>query len=300
MIFKKSTVALGCSSNLPALFSSPHLSHCITSSCNRTSRWPQCQEPSPMLPRRRLYATISDGPKKSAASSDKPHAWPSSPHPTPYEIFGQHKSAPYSKTKFYELVKIYHPDRHRHVHAHSLSHTARLERYRLVVAANQILSDPTRRRAYDLYGAGWGGVRSMENMNREVYRSWRNTPGNPSMNATWEDWERWYNERDGKKEQQRPVYVSNQLFASVLCIFVVIGSIGQARRAGTNTVNLVEMKDQHHAAISESMRKLRSEKAVLSRQERIESFLRDREGWAIASSANPHASTASGRNGTTS
>ncbi|KAI1407956.1 hypothetical protein F5Y13DRAFT_173523 [Hypoxylon sp. FL1857] len=300
MIFKKSTIALCSSSNLPAFLSSPHASHCITSPCNSTTRWPQSRDSSLALPRQRSYATVSDGPKKSAASSDKPHAWPSSPHPTPYEIFDQNKSAPYSKTKFYELVKIYHPDRHRHVHGHSLSHTARLERYRLVVAANQILSDPTKRRAYDLYGAGWGGVRSMDNIYRAADRSWRETPGNPSMNATWEDWERWYNERDGKKEEQRPVYMSNQLFAGVLCVFVAIGGIGQARRAGTNTVNLVEMKDQHHAAISENMNKRRTEKAFLNRQERVETFLRDREGWAVASSTSSRTSAASGGHGATS
>ncbi|KAI0838532.1 hypothetical protein F5Y06DRAFT_268287 [Hypoxylon sp. FL0890] len=301
MIFKKSTVALCSSTNLPAFLSSPHPSHCITSSCNSTTPWPQSRKPSLVFHRQRPYATVSNDPKRSAASSGEPHAWPSSPHPTPYEIFNQHKSAPYSKTKFYELVKIYHPDRHRHVPGHSLSHTARVERYRLVVAANQILSDPTRRRAYDLYGAGWGGVRSMENIYREADRSWRKAPGNPSMNATWEDWERWYNERDGRKEEhQQPVYMSNQLFAGVLCIFVAIGGIGQARRAGSNTASFVEMKDQHHAAISEDMRKRRNEKAVLNRQERVESFLRDREGWSLASSANSHASTVSRGNGPTS
>lgn len=301
MIFKKSTIALCSSSSFPAFLSSPHPGHCITSSCNSNTRWPQCREPSSVFPGQRCYATTSDGPKKSAASSDESHTWPSTPHPTPYEIFDQHKSAPYSKTKFYELVKIYHPDRHRHVRGQLLSHTARLERYRLVVAANQILSDPTKRRAYDLYGAGWGGVRSMDNIYRAADRSWRNVPGNPSMNATWEDWERWYNERDGKKnEQQQPIYMSNQLFAGVLCVFVVIGGLGQARRAGTNTMNFVEMKDQHHAAISEDMRKRRNEKAFLNKDERVERFLRDREAWALASSMNSHTSAASRGHGTTS
>ncbi|KAI1103384.1 hypothetical protein F4804DRAFT_310285 [Jackrogersella minutella] len=306
MLFKKSTAALcsSSSSNLSYFLSSPHSCFCITSPCSSNSRspqWPnskhQSQIQSRAFPRQRCYATVSDRPKKSGHSSGDHHHWPSSSHPTPYEIFDQQKSAPYSKSKFYELVKIYHPDRHRHIYSHTLSHAAQLERYRLIVAANQILSDPEKRRAYDLYGSGWGGVRSMENLSRAGYKSWRDVPGNASMNATWEDWERWYNERDGKKEPQQPVYMSNQLFASVLCIFVVVGTFGQARRASTNTMDLVEMQEQHHAAISHDMMRRQSEQAVLNRHERIENFLRQRDGWAIAST-NTHGEAASERNRT--
>ncbi|KAI1453643.1 hypothetical protein F4805DRAFT_359932 [Annulohypoxylon moriforme] len=285
MIFRKSTVALCSSSNLPFFLSPPHLLNgcCITSSCNSTAQRPQIRDREHMIPRKRSYATVSDGPKKP-----EHHAWPSSLNPTPYEIFDQHKNAPYSKSKFYELVKLYHPDRHHHTHHHSLSHTARLERYRLIVAANQILSDPTKRRAYDLYGSGWGGIRSMENIYRSVDKSWRDMPGNASMNATWEDWERWYQERDGKREEQQPVYMSNALFASILCVFVLVGSLGQARRATSNSMNLVEMRDEHHAAISQDMRKRQLDQVRLNRTERIDNFLRQRESWALVSSPDLH------------
>ncbi|KAI2631516.1 hypothetical protein GGS26DRAFT_97569 [Hypomontagnella submonticulosa] len=295
MILKKSTIALCSGTNLPSFFSSPQPCYGITSSCNSSTRWLRCPEHGRTVPgRQRSYATVSDGPKKSDSSSDS-HTWPSSPQPTPYEIFGQHKSAPYSKAKFYKLVKVYHPDRHRHAPSHPLSHSTRVERYRMVVAANQILSDPTKRRAYDLYGSGWGGVQSMENMYRTADRSWRDVPGNPSMNATWEDWERWYQERDGtKKEQQNPVYMSNQLFAGVLCLFVVLGSLGQARRATTNTMSIVEMREQSHAAISEDMRMRRSQQAALNREERVENFLRQRDSWALVSPSSPHAEATSG------
>ncbi|KAI1468169.1 uncharacterized protein F4812DRAFT_357356 [Daldinia caldariorum] len=291
MIFKKSTFAV--CSNLPSLLPSPHLGHGITSSsCSTNTRWLSCQQLSHISSRQRSYATVSKAPKEPSSSSNE-HAWPDSPQPTPYEIFDQHKSAPYSKAKFYELVKIYHPDRHNHVSLHRLSHSTRLERYRLVVAANQVLSDPSKRRAYDLYGAGWGGIHSMENIYRSADRSWRDVPGNPSTNATWEDWERWYNERDGKKEKQRPVYMSNQLFAGVLCIFVVVGSMGQARRANSNTTNLVDMREQSHASINHDMRLRQVEQASLNRHERVENFLRQREGWALAATESPRTASES-------
>ncbi|KAI2466953.1 hypothetical protein F4781DRAFT_404131 [Annulohypoxylon bovei var. microspora] len=305
MIFRKSTVALCSSSNFPSFLSSSQLYHnqCITSPCNSTTRWPQWpqfQDYGCTSPRKRGYATVSNDPKKPGASSHGQHAWPSSSQPTPYEIFDQQRSAPYSKSKFYELVKLYHPDRHHHAHHHahhhSLSHTTRLERYRLIVAANQILSDPTKRRAYDLYGSGWGGVQSMENLYRAADKSWRDVPGNASMNATWEDWERWYQERDGKKEEQQPVYMSNQLFASMLCMFVIVGSLGQVQRANSNSANIMEMRDEHHAAISREMRQRQMDQVFLDKRERIENFLRRREGWELASSTDSRASVASGGN----
>ena len=78
--------------------------------------------------------------------------------PTPYQIFGQKKDSPYSKRKFYELVKLYHPDRHDYGSSGNLpSYTTKLERYRLIVAANDILSNPVKRAAYDRYGSGWNG-----------------------------------------------------------------------------------------------------------------------------------------------
>ncbi|KAK7753345.1 J domain-containing protein 1 [Diatrype stigma] len=238
----------------------------------------------------RGYATASKQPGKDPErgfTGGGRHHWPTSAHPTPYEIFDQKRGAPYRKTRFFELVKIYHPDRHHHQAPNdALSHAVRLERYRLIVAANDILCDPARRRAYDLYGTGWAGKLGLENINREADRSWRKRPGNPSMNATWEDWERWYDEQDGGdgwKKKQRPVYMSNELFVGVLCAMVIIGSMGQARRATTNGLNVVEMHEKKHAVVSRDMRQRQGELARLDRHGRIENFLRQREGWALAS-----------------
>jgi len=231
----------------------------------------------------RDYATVN-GNSRSSSSSASSSKWPSCANPTPYQIFDQQKTAPYSKARFYELVKIYHPDRHIQSLGDALTDDVRLERYRLIVAANEILSDPTKRRAYDLYGAGWSSIRSMDNAAwRHADSSWRKEPGNPSMNATWEDWERWYAERDGRpKQKQQPIFMSNELFVVVLCAFVVAASIGQAKRATTTTMNIIEMRDQRHEAISNDMTMRRVEQGGLTRHERVENFLRHREGWNVS------------------
>ncbi|KAI1346505.1 hypothetical protein F5Y01DRAFT_308264 [Xylaria sp. FL0043] len=279
MLLKESTRIFTSSSTLPVHGAYSPVS-CITSSSPSS--------PSPCLDLgcnhafTRCYASIS-GPSHNRLPAG--YVWPASLYPTPYEVLAHPKDAQYNKALFYQLVKVYHPDRNHTTADSSIPHSVRLERYRLVVAAHEILSDNTKRRAYDLYGAGWRGNRTMQDLYREADRSWRNEPGNASRNATWEDWERWRHERNGEKPPQTPLFMSNELFVLVLCSFVVVGSFAQARQASTHTLNIVEMREQKHAAISDDLRRRQHEKAPLNRHERVESFLRQRDSWNLVSSS---------------
>lgn len=310
MLLKKPTIALCSCGSLPA--ASTTLRVClpasITSSSHPTSTTPSLARrrrrlrifQAPVSPCRvivnsRAYATVQDGAQRPVslehtADGSLP-AWPTTKHPTPYEIFDQSKSAPYSKKKFYDLVKHYHPDRHIHHNLPSqnvLSNATKLERYRLVIAANTILCDPAKRRAYDLYGAGWGDKNTMDNAAyREADRAWREAPGSAANNATWEDWERWRAERNGSAKQS-PLYMSNGFFVAVLAVLVVLGSWGQATRAGSHSEHLVEMRAHKHHDISEDMWRRKKEKALLTREDRIQNFLSQREGWTQEPANNPH------------
>lgn len=312
MLLKKSTIALCSSGSLSSTFSLPSS---VTSSSNGLASTTPASLTSPLsstsprpptnkLPRvptrwqyTKSYATVrSESQRDHDQYPDSSLlAWPETAHPTPYEIFGQTKSAPYSKKTFYSLVKLYHPDRHA-LHACNtipLSHAAKLERYRLVVAANTILSDPSRRRAYDLYGVGWGanapGDMSTNAGWREADRAWRREPGSAAGNATWEDWERWHEQRQGGSgKKQEPLYMSNGMFVVALAVMVVVGGWGQATRAGSHSVHLIEMRETSSQSISEDMWRRRQEKAVLSREDRVESFLRQREGWGQGAGNQSH------------
>ncbi|KAI0200672.1 hypothetical protein F4808DRAFT_147891 [Astrocystis sublimbata] len=236
----------------------------------------------------RCYASVSGPPHGQPSSSFSAagrYTWPTSPHPTPYEVLAHPRGTRYNKALFYELVKIYHPDKAVSDADSSISSAVRLDRYRMVVAANEILSDAAKRRAYDLYGTGWNGNRTLQSVYREADRSWRNEPGNASRNATWEDWERWRHERNGEKPPPTTVFMSNELFAIVLCSFVILGSLTQARRAKTTTMDVVEMRDQKHAAISDGMVRRQNEQAPLGKHERVENFLRRRDSWDAVSSS---------------
>ncbi|OCK74749.1 hypothetical protein K432DRAFT_386624 [Lepidopterella palustris CBS 459.81] len=209
-------------------------------------------------------------------------SWPDPIHPhktpTPYQILSLAKNEPYTKQRFYSLVKLYHPDRaHPASPASSLPPHVRLERYRLLVAAHTILSDPAKRTAYDIHGAGWSGHPGEYSAGAAYERRKWPAGQDPMYNATWEDWERWYS-RDKSSGPQTPVYFSNAAFISLIFALAAIGGVGQATRANTFSSTALEYADKVHMEASrELMRARHATRMTMDRDERIESFLRHRE-----------------------
>lgn len=228
---------------------------------------------------------VSDGPVKHNHGGLRwPEVTSANTIPTPYQIFNQKKGSSYSKERFYQLVKIYHPDRHDQNISHAgLSYATKLERYRLVVAANDILSDPVKRGAYDLYGAGWNGQPEVERGTSEGGKGWGKEPNGPSQNATWEDWERWY-KRDAEGPQE-PRFVSNGAFVGLIVTLAVLGGIGQATRVGNYSTTFLEQRDALHDSVSKDlMRRRRETSSIGNREERVHTFLiqRDPVAYGIA------------------
>lgn len=175
---------------------SNHKSSTSSTRCwTKTSTRPQ-QQCSP-----KGYATISGTGTEHAHEKD--YDWPLPPKgqrcPTPYQIFALKKNQAYSKARFYQLVKIYHPDKS-DASDSGISQEMKSERYRLVVAANIILSDPVKRSAYDRIGAGWDGKADIAGKNGSgagpFQQNWRDPSDPVWQNATWEDWERWREARE--------------------------------------------------------------------------------------------------------
>lgn len=239
-------------------------------------------------PSRRTFATIRDRTPKSEEIQ-----WPklksTTAIPSPYQIFQQKKNAPYSKQRFYELVKLYHPDRYCHgkdgTEDGSLSHTTKIERYRLVVAANDILSHPAKRSAYDKCGAGWNGrpdagTRSHE-WRTDSNGHWSGFRDNssPARNATWEDWEKWYQRNEkGEKVPHEPVYFSNEGFLSLIAIIACLGGIGQATRIGDQKKSYLKQMETIHSDCSlDARRRMEEAQRYGTKDKRVQSFLSMRE-----------------------
>ena len=273
--------------------------HCpYQSRCNQTPAGPHSHGPrsaTQATGRRkaqwRHYADVR--PEGSSSQGFDDLCWPdlssATTVPTPYQIFKLAKGAPYSKRRFYELVKLYHPDRYRHDEDSSssscLSRAVKLERYRLIVAANDILSDPVRRSAYDKYGSGW---------NDRPNSSWKRHDWGPNSdwtgfdhnsaarNATWEDWEKWY-QRDPKRKQE-PLYFSNGGFFSLIVFFAILGGMGQVTRVGDVSRTFLEQVEGKHDESSKDLQRRRKEThSFNNKDERMHSFLKGRDpiGYGI-------------------
>ena len=242
----------------------------------------------------RSYASVHEPPRSSDASDD--FEWPRLAHsgqiPSPYQIFQLKRNAPYTKQRYYRLVKIYHPDRtsldQGSSHIASLPGAVKMERYRLIVAAHEILSDPTKRRAYDKTGAGWNGRPENEpprhywTSHGEAKWSGFDTNDSPFRNATWEDWEKWYQRQSGKK--QSPVYTSNGGFLTLIVSVVFLGAFGQSLRVEDYGSLFRRQVEQVHDDASKYMRQRRVEtQDFKNRDARLQSFLRTRDphGYGI-------------------
>lgn len=160
-------------------------------------------------------------------------SWPAVTPFTPYDIFKQKRGAPYSKTHFYDLVKIYHPDRpcNGHPLCKDISPEVRLHRYRLIIAAHEILSDPVKRAAYDEFGTGWNYLTGASH--NPTTPSWGRADmsynhGPVYANATWEDWEAFNNKNHGKQRNS----VDPNTFTTLIILLALFGGAVQLSMIG--------------------------------------------------------------------
>jgi len=202
-----------------------------------------------------------------------------------------HRRDTYTKLKYYELVKIYHPDRPPHISGSaSLTHNERLERYRLIVLAHEILSDPEKRRAYDACGLGWGSSKRTTTRHSRGYYSAASGSeygqgagydNSPFGNATWEDWERWYRRTAPASQQQAytGTFINPNAFAAFVILLAVLSGVLQATRATTLSSSISEKQ----LAFTEETSRFMSERATLSeekglgREGRVKQFLERRD-----------------------
>ncbi|KAK8121295.1 hypothetical protein PG999_005415 [Apiospora kogelbergensis] len=214
--------------------------------------------------------------------------WPSAADCNPYTILEQARGGPYNKRRFYELVMVYHPDRWVHGgEYHGVPKATRVERYRQILAANAILSDPARRRVYDEHGVGWapgegGGPAGAAHTHQRAQTARRR--GGGGMNAVWEDWEEWRDEgeraahghgdgRGARGCRQQAVFMRNRRFVLTLLLLASTGSCLMLLAVGTRAKRMAARRLKTHEALLEELPVMGTSAARLGRQERIDLFL---------------------------
>jgi hypothetical protein len=99
-------------------------------------------------------------------------------------------------------------------------------------------------------------------------------------NATWEDWEKWYEDEYGKSRQDdvRAMYATNFGYMSLIFALVTIGGVMQGTRASMLSSSVLEQRDRVNKETSiELMRAKRASLSTGDRDERIKTFLEHRE-----------------------
>lgn len=207
---------------------------------------------------------------KPASSDDL--RWPKSSNPSPYEIFGLPPTASAAdiKKRYYELAKRYHPDSRA---TSAEAEQERIQRFRQVVQANELLSATRSRRLYDQQGFGWGDLSVNDIMSDPVH--WRgNYEGR--YRAT-RDTRRANGENYDNNPKAQPYYTSNANFAGGIIVIVVLAAVIQLSRIQSNVQKASERRRIVHEQASLNLRDARINAKTSGRQDMIEAFQQRRD-----------------------
>ncbi|ORY85639.1 DnaJ domain-containing protein [Protomyces lactucae-debilis] len=214
-------------------------------------------------------------------------AWPSTPTPSPYEIFHIERTASTREVKqrYYELVKLYHPDKldsKEPAEAMALAN----ERFRKIVAANTLLLDANKRHAFDHYGLGWsrpgsgsttGGI--YRNGDGRIYAG--HTMGSRfnryNRRTTHEEtgpWDGFYYSHGTSAHKGEDVRItSNANMIGFLVFLSAIGAVVQAYRLGRASAEINERAEKAHLITARDLAESRRLARDLDRDERRRLFL---------------------------
>lgn len=202
---------------------------------------------------------------------DDPASWPRNPCPSPHEILGAEPGLPYSKKRFYRLVKLYHPDllAVNHQRDPELPHAVVNERYRLVIEANKILGNPERKLLYERYGIGWASSQTQ-------YRPPPHSSRDPATNVGYKD-RAYTSHHGGPSGRQSPIFASNAAVAIVIVAMAMAGAIMQLERARQAQWDLKRRDVALQEAIARDLQDMADRLQGKPRDLRILEFLARRE-----------------------
>lgn len=226
-------------------------------------------------------ATSAAHGRRTFMSSPSARAMPAGP----YELLNVSKSASAKEIKasYYDMVKALHPDRAQAQPATEKEKEMRLEKFRAVVKAYELLKDPKTRSMYDRYGMGWDTSPAGAS-GRSARNPW--APQNrPSTPAEWEHWYMWsevlrraprghraswqyaaadeytsnrfyghpnMSKEEAEQRQRENMPLNQQIFAAIFTVTWIV-AIFQLQRLNNIGMEHVEAANRHSAEAAKNL-----------------------------------------------
>ncbi|CAG8763203.1 4253_t:CDS:1, partial [Ambispora leptoticha] len=164
------------------------------------------------------------------------------------------------KKRYYDLVKDYHPDKSKDTSA------VALERFRKVVAAYEILSNPRKKDLYLRYGFGW----EEQQKNSSSTSSYNGNNASKSYKPrSWHDEDRYH----GAFNNNEPIFMANSYLAAFIIATALFGGMIQLLRLENSSMSLKAAADRHHLRASKNLKTVRREGQMYAERRRAEIML---------------------------
>ena len=162
-----------------------------------------------------------------------------------------------------------------------------LQRYRLIITAHEILSDPVKKAAYDKYGAGWHSNPGHDSFHSQTgseypgFGKYTDREDPIFSNSTWEDWERWHRRHHPRQARE----VSDSTFVTFIILLVLFGGVLQGSRLTQYRAGFEHRLQEVNAQSAELLagRRQQTTDELNSSEARVQSFLirRDPSGSGL-------------------
>jgi curved DNA-binding protein CbpA len=201
-------------------------------------------------------------------ANDELRNWTKISSPTPFEIFALPKTASEEeiKRRYYELVKVHHPDK-----SGDKSPIA-LERFRKVVKAYKILNNRHKKEMYLRFGVGWDSPAVTTSPNTS-YGSRFSTGSSYSSNYTY--YQGWEADNDTYKGESSTTerFMSNPYFAAFVITVALFGVAIQYMRLESSIGRIRASEERHHLKATHYLANAKRESQLFGKRKKAEMML---------------------------
>ncbi|PKY46928.1 DnaJ-domain-containing protein [Rhizophagus irregularis] len=199
--------------------------------------------------------------RRYVTTNDKLKDWATIPSPTPFDIFALPKTASDEeiKSRYYELVKIYHPDK---------NCDKSPERFRKIVKAYEILNNKHKKEMYLRFGVGWDSPTVITAATSSNVSN-RSRFSNHAYYREWKEYDDTYKGEFSKTER----FMSNPYFAAFVITATLFGVAIQYMRLESSMGWIRAAEERHHLKAAHYLASAKRESQLFGKRKKAEMML---------------------------